>query len=195
MPKTADASLVTRARRINTSIVSTPTVKSRSFVPSAQVGLLSAVLRTSEEGRHITPTQSFLGVPIWKGPQRTQTRFLTGPREPACIGETRVYRAVTGFVGISDPTSGGFGFLVVDGTTFYLLISTVDHNSLDATAFLQKLSSASSIQLSNTSRVNEYKLQPIGYTDYGTYWAIQFITISESGTFNASDIFNITANC
>ena len=59
MPRTADASSVTRFRRINTGVLSNPTVKSHSFVPSAQGGLVSAVLRTSEEGRQITPTRSF----------------------------------------------------------------------------------------------------------------------------------------
>ena len=193
MPRTADASSVTQFKRVSANVISGPSAKSRTFTPTSQIGVLSATVRTSVEGQG-----RLLGIPTWKNPQRATTRFLTGPGAPSCVAETRIYRNVSGFVSVSDPTEGGFGFFVdtLDNNATYLIISTIDGNDSDATMFINKLFTATSIQLSNTTRPTEITAIPISSTNYGTYSAILVTPIAASGVNpQASDIFEITANC
>lgn len=192
MPRTPDASSVTRFKRVSTNTVSGPSARSRSFEAPTQPGLLSSLVRTSDEGRQITPTRSFLMAPTWKAPQRALTRYLTGG---GCVTEARRYRAVVGITTLTeDPTNGGFGFAQVGGL-LYVIISKIDENSRDASNFVSSLSTASTIQFSNTDRPTERVLRPVGYTDSGTFSVIQFTIVSANGTFSPSDIFNITKNC
>lgn len=186
--------MITQFRRVNATSTRDPTVKSRTFVAPLKQGFLSSLVSASQEGQSITPTRSVLSNPVWRAPQRAATQFITGPGEPSCVAEIRPYHAVTGFVEIADPTGGGFGFFVTGGL-FYLLISKIDENASDATLFVTKLATASTIRLFNTTQPTAYLIAPVSSTDYGTYSAIQFTVLSSSGSFSASDIFEITSNC
>jgi hypothetical protein len=69
MPKTPDASFVTQFRRVNATVPNAPVKKSRTFDAPTKQGYLSAVLRTTDEGRSIVFQQSLLQIPAWKSPQ------------------------------------------------------------------------------------------------------------------------------
>lgn len=81
MPRTPDASSVTRLRAIQSSAVTDPTKRSASFVP-AQPALLYS-LRASDAGRGMFPGQTTLSNPVacgWVNPRHRG--FLTGPPPP-----------------------------------------------------------------------------------------------------------------
>jgi hypothetical protein len=65
MPRTPDASMVTTFRRVNATVNSDPTKKSRTFVAPTKDGFLSATLRSTQEGQSMIRSQSVLGQPVW----------------------------------------------------------------------------------------------------------------------------------
>jgi hypothetical protein len=69
MPRTPDASFVTQYRRVNATTLLDPEKKSRTFVAPTKDGYLTAVLRSTQEGRQIVFSQSLLSLPSWKSPQ------------------------------------------------------------------------------------------------------------------------------
>ena len=69
MPRTPDASFVTQFARVNATVPTDPVKKSRTFVAPTKQGYLSAVLRSTDEGRNIVFRQSVLALPEWKSPQ------------------------------------------------------------------------------------------------------------------------------
>ena len=69
MPKVPDASSVIQFRRVNATILNDPVKKSRTFVAPIKDGYQNAILRASDVGQDITPTQSVLSIPPWKSPQ------------------------------------------------------------------------------------------------------------------------------
>jgi hypothetical protein len=78
MPRTPDASSVTRLRAIQSSSVAGPTSRSASYVPT-QPGLLYS-LRTSDAGRGMFPGQSYLSSQISRRYVNPRHQgFLTGP--------------------------------------------------------------------------------------------------------------------
>ena len=77
MPRTPDASLVTRLRAIQSSAVADPVKRSASYTPAAPTLLYS--LRASDAGRGMFPAQSYLSNPVacgWVNPRHQG--FLTG---------------------------------------------------------------------------------------------------------------------
>lgn len=78
MPKTSDASSVTRFRRVASNVVAGPAAKSTSFSPAEQLGVLAAMIQTSSEAQQIFPRNSILGTASWRTPHRQFTRFITG---------------------------------------------------------------------------------------------------------------------
>ena len=69
MPRTPDASSVTTFRRVNATITADPVKKSASFAAPIKQGFLIATTRSTQEAQLVSPTQSVLGVPVWKSPQ------------------------------------------------------------------------------------------------------------------------------
>ncbi len=69
MPRTPDASFVTRFVRVNATVPTDPVKKSRTFEAPLKQGYLSAVLRSTDEGRNIVFSQSVLSIPPWRSPQ------------------------------------------------------------------------------------------------------------------------------
>ncbi len=69
MPYVPDASSAIRVRRVNATTTADPEKKSRTFVAPLKQGVLSAVLRSTDTGRGISPTNTFLSVAEWKSPQ------------------------------------------------------------------------------------------------------------------------------
>lgn len=69
MPYTPDASSVTRFRRAEATIVADPSKKSRTFVAVIKNSYQSAILRASDVGQEMRPSQSVLSIPPWKSPQ------------------------------------------------------------------------------------------------------------------------------
>jgi hypothetical protein len=54
---------------VNATVPNDPVKKSRTFVAPIKQGYLSAVLRSTDEGRSIVSHQSVLSIPEWKSPQ------------------------------------------------------------------------------------------------------------------------------
>lgn len=75
MPRTPDASSVTTFRRVNATVPTDPTVKSRVFDAPLKQGYLIATLRSTQEGQSIVGSQSVLALPEWKSP-RFNGRFF-----------------------------------------------------------------------------------------------------------------------
>lgn len=69
MPYTPDASSVTRFRRAEATIVADPVKKSRTFEAVTKDGYQAAILRASDVGQEMRPSQSVLRIPDWKSPQ------------------------------------------------------------------------------------------------------------------------------
>jgi len=68
MPSVPDASSVTRFRRVAATNTTDPTIKSAVFVAPLK-NVITPVVRASDVGQDISPTQSVLGIPPWKSPQ------------------------------------------------------------------------------------------------------------------------------
>jgi hypothetical protein len=75
MPNVPDASSVTRFRRVNSTSLTDPTIKSAVFQAPLK-NVINPVLRASDVGQDITPTRSVLSIPAWKSPQFNGRFFL-----------------------------------------------------------------------------------------------------------------------
>ena len=65
------ASDVTSYRRANAAQLASPTIKSASFLYVPR-----QVIRTIDVSKILSPTNTTLGVPIFKAPQLPRTRYL-----------------------------------------------------------------------------------------------------------------------
>ena len=68
MPYVPDASSAIRFRRIAATNTTDPEKKSAVFVAPLK-SVIAPVVRASDVGQDISPTQSVLGIPPWKSPQ------------------------------------------------------------------------------------------------------------------------------
>jgi hypothetical protein len=68
MPYVPDASSAIRLRRIAATNTTDPEKKSAVFVAPLKT-VISPVIRASDVGSGITPTQTVLAIPPWKSPQ------------------------------------------------------------------------------------------------------------------------------
>ena len=72
MPNVPDASSVTRFRRVNSTTLTDPTIKSAVFQAPLK-NIINPVLRASDV---VTPAQSVLSIPPWRSPQFKGRFFL-----------------------------------------------------------------------------------------------------------------------
>jgi hypothetical protein len=75
MPNVPDASSATRFRRVNSTSLTDPTIKSAVFQAPLK-NVINPVVRASDVGEDITPTKSVLSIPPWKSPQFSGRFFL-----------------------------------------------------------------------------------------------------------------------
>ena len=68
MPKVPDASMVTRFNKVQATVNTDPTIKSRTFMAPIKQGYLSSQLQASDVGKSIIPSQSVLATPVWVSP-------------------------------------------------------------------------------------------------------------------------------
>jgi hypothetical protein len=75
MPNVPDASSVTRFRRVNSTSLTDPTIKSAVFQAPLK-NVINPVLRASDVGQDISPTRRVLSIPPWRSPQFNGRFFL-----------------------------------------------------------------------------------------------------------------------
>jgi hypothetical protein len=162
MPRTPDASTVTRFRRVNATVPADPVKRSRTFVAVLRDGAQSAVLRSSQEGQTISPSSSKLSAPSWRGRQFAATRYITG-------GSSEFIFILKNIPDTNDPGTGFFGFRIVPAVHVF---SKTDANGQDASAFLTAMSTATTFTLTNQSRPEGTFIYTIDGTptDEGTHW-------------------------
>ena len=76
MPRVPDASMATTFVRVQATVPTAPTIQSRTYVRPHKGGYLNAILRATDVGQDMAPSQSVLGIPQWKSPQFVNGRFF-----------------------------------------------------------------------------------------------------------------------
>lgn len=170
MPRTPDASTVTRFRRVNATTTTDPVKKSRTFVAPLRDGIQTSIIRSSQEGQTISPSTSTLSAPSWKGRQFAATRYITGgsssPPEFVFI--------MKNIPDTNDPGNGFFGFRVSPSV---FVFSKTDANGQDASAFLSAMSTATTFTLTvQSGSGNGTDIWTINGTptDEGTHWLFPY---------------------
>lgn len=163
MPRTADASSVTRFRRLNATITPDPVKKSASYTPSMP-SLLPSV-RTSDVGRGMFPRQSVLSTSVVRPYVNPRHQgYIIGPNPP-----TDFVFILKNLSGTGDPGAGFSGFRIVPAVYIF---SKTDANGRDASAFLSAMSSATAFTTTTETVGRGAFIWTIDGTptDEGTHW-------------------------